>query len=323
MRTVIGYICLFTLVSLISSCTKNVYIHVMHPAEIAIPADLDSLVVVDRTVPLKTGGKVGNVLESIITGEPLAGDRNGVNKTLDRIYFLLDTNSRVTVMNHEVVKVANINKSFTTDIPIRSKVIDSIVTAFNADGVLALEYFDSDRLYTTSPEDRTSVLRTSWKLYYPNEEIIIDEFQMETYGNERYNYAFISPSYKGIVGAGNQAAEKYIRRIVPSWYPELRTYYTKGCDELKIAKEYMMMQDWEHAKFILEDALNNNYKPKVLGRIVHNLSVIYEQLNDFQTALDYAYKARYANITASLRMIEILNTRINEAPLIEDQMIRE
>lgn len=296
----------------------------MHPADIAIPADLDSVIIVDRTKTIKTGGKVGNVLESVITGEPIAGDRNGVNKTLVQAANLLNGNDRITLVTTQVFEVPNINGALKYDIPIRSEVIDSLAKKHGADGVLALEYFDSDRIISGNQNSSESFVWTYWRLYYPNDQQIIDEFQLQTYGRRDYSYSSIIPAgYSSIVRAGVESADRYIKRIIPSWYRETRTYYTKGCEEIKLAKKFFQISDWEKAKYTLEMGIDQQYSTKILGRLAYNLAVVCEQLDLLQEGLDYAYKSAETGNSKAPFLIKILKTRMDELPLLDDQMKRE
>lgn len=320
----IFYCSLFLLASY--SCTSTVSVTVMHPADIAIPADLDSLIIVDRTKSVKKSSQVGNVLESVFTGEPIGGDRNGVSKTLMHTISLLNQNERVTLVTSRVFEVPNINGTLKYEIPIRSEVIDSLASNHHADGVLALEYFDSDKIVNgnTNTNSSESFVWTYWRLYYPNDKQIMDEFQLQTYGRRDYSYStIIPPGYSSIVRAGVESSDRYIKRILPSWYSEFRMYYIKGCEELKIAKMQIRITDWEKAKYTLEMGFEKAYSPKILGRLAYNLAVVCEQLNLLQEGLDYAYKSAETGNPKAPHLILILKTRISEQPLIEEQLIRQ
>ncbi|MCB9188243.1 MAG: hypothetical protein H6599_03065 [Flavobacteriales bacterium] len=325
MKIVWKYIAVFFIgTTVMQSCTSTVRITVMHPADIAIPADLDSLIIIDRTKTIKTSGKVGNVLEGIITGEPLAGDRNGVNKTLTHAIDILNSNDRMTLVTTQIFEVPNINGTLKYEIPIRSEVIDSLAQKHQADGVLALEYFDSDKVINGNQNSSESFVYTYWRLYYPNDQQIIDEFQLQTYGRRDYSYSTIIPSgYSSIVRAGVESADRYLKRIIPSWYSETRTYYTKGCDELKLARNYIGIMDWEQAKYTLEMGMDQMYSPKILGRLTYNLAIVCEQLDLMQDALDYAYKSAETGNSKAPHLIKILKIRMAEQPLLEEQMKRE
>ncbi|CAG5079547.1 DUF6340 family protein [Parvicella tangerina] len=325
MISISKYVIPIVLLGLIGvGCTSTVSVTVMHPADIALPADLDSLIIVNRTQRIKTGSKVGNAIEGFFTGEPIAGDKNGVSKTLEHAINLLNNNERVTLVTTRIFEVPNINGTLKYEIPIRSEVIDSLAENHHADGVLALEYFDSDRVINGNRNTSESFVWTYWRLYYPNAQEIIDEFQLKTFGRGDYSYtSFIPTGYSSIVRAGTESADRYLKRIIPSWYVERRTYYTKGCEELKIARNQIKIGDWSKAKYTLEMGFQQKYSPKVLGRLAYNLAVVCEQLELLNEALDYAYKSAETGNNQAPRLILILKTRVDEQALIQDQLIRE
>lgn len=311
-------------VVIFQNCTSTISVSVMHPADISIPADLDSLILIDRTKTINKGTKVGRVLESVITGEPIAGDRNGVNETMMHLIQVLNQNERVTLSTTRVFEVPNINGMLKYDIPIRAEIIDSLAENHHADGVLALEYFDSDRIINGRQNTSESFVWTYWRLYYPNDHQVVDEIKLQTYGRRDYSYTTIIPAgYSSIVRAGVEAADRYVKRILPSWYTETRSYYTKGCDELKMAKQSFKISDWEQAKYTLQMGMDQQYSTKIVGRLSYNLAVVCEQLGELEEGLNYAYKSAESGNSKAPFLIQILKTRLNEIPLIEDQMIRE
>lgn len=308
----------------LGSCTANFRTTVVHPAEIAIPADLDSIIVVNRTKPESTGTKVGNVVEGILSGEAIIGDQYGVNKTMTYLLKGLHDNDRLTVMHGEPVMLTNVNGTFEYNIPIKSEVLDSLAKEYDADGILALEFFDSDRTGSGSSGTAASYVRSYWRLYYPVSKEIVDGIELNTYGRSTYEYISILPAgYSSVSRGGIEAADRYIRRIIPSSYNEGRMYYIKGCDELKLAAEYIKIGEWERAKFTLEEGTQQSYSPKVLGRLAYNLGVVNEQLDDLDKALSWAVKSTETGNNSAPQLIKILQTRKNELPLIEEQMKRE
>lgn len=310
----------------INACTSTFSTTVMHPGEIAIPRDMDSIIIIDRTKSVKKGTKVGKVVEGIFTGEPIGGDVYGVDKTMIYLLQVLHKNERVTLVHGEPIEVLNINGTLEYEIPIRSEVIDSFAKKYGADGVISLEFFDSDKTYVGNgqPNNTASFVRTYWRLYFPNDHSIIDEMSLSTYGNSNYQYSGIIPQgYSSITKAGTEAADRYIKRILPSLYFESRMYYTKGCEELKISSQFIKSASWDKAKFVLEDGLNTEYSNKILGRLAYNLSVVCEQLEEFDKALDWAYKSAETGNSNAPKLIQIIRTRINEKSLLDEQSIRE
>ncbi len=310
----------------LSACTKNIGINVMHPADIAIPADLDTVLIVDRSKMAKGGGKqIGNVLEGILTGEPLGGDKYGRKGCMENLQYMIAGNERLSLAHREVIEIDNSNGNFDNKEPLRASFLDSICEKYGADGVIALEHFDSDRALNSNGQAVGEAYVTSrWRLYYPNTKEVIDEQGFQTYG-QGYRTSLIDPpsQYKAIYNAGAQASDWYIKRIIPSWYYESRMYYTSGSKEMKIAGKHIGSENWEEAKFMLEAVINSTSKPKLLGKATYNLAVVNEIEGDLEMAISWANKAARTGNKSAPRYIRILQRLINEKPLIEEQLKHE
>jgi hypothetical protein len=316
---------LMPLIGLVS-CTNNIGINVMHPAEIAIPADLDSVLIVDRSKMSKGSGKqIGNVLEGILTGEPIAGDKYGRKGCLENLEFMIASNDRLSIVHREVIVLENPNGNFDNKEPLKANFLDSVCKKYGADGVIALEHFDSDRaLNSNGYPVGEAYVTTRWRLYYPNTKSIIDEHGFQTYG-QGYQTSIIDfpTQYKAIYNAGAQASDWYIKRIVPSWYAESRMYYVSGSKEMKIAKKQVQVENWGEAKFMWEAVINDTSNPKLLGKATYNLAVANEMEGNLEMAISWANKSARTGNKYAPKYANILKRLQNEQPLIEDQLKHE
>lgn len=313
------------LISIIS-CTKNVGINVMHPAEISIPKDLDTVLIVDRSkMPKGNGKQIGNVLEGILSGEPIAGDKYGRKGCMDNLEYIIASNDRLVIANKEVVVIENSNGNFDNKQSLKPAFIDSLCKKYGADGIIALEHFDSDRaLNGNGVPVGEAYVTTRWRLYAPNTKSFIDEVGFQTYG-QGYNTTFVGlpVQYKAIFNAGAQASDWYIKRIVPSWYRESRIYYYKGAKEMKIAAKHVKVENWKEARFMWEAVVDGTSNPKLLGKAAYNLAVANEMEGNLEMAITWANKsARAGNVNAP-KYVSILKTILNEQPLIEEQLKHE
>ena len=311
---------------LLLACTKSVRISVMHPADVPIPADLDSVLIVDRTKIAKGDGKqVGNVLEGIFTGEPIGGDKYGKKGCLQNLEYLIAANERLSLVHREVIVLENTNGNFDNKIPLEAKFLDSICAKYGADGVIALEHFDSDRARNSSGSAvGEAFVNSKWRLYYPNTKSITDKFEMQTYGRGYSTSFFDAPTqYKAIYNAGAQASDVYMKRIVPSMYFETRTYYTSGSKEMRMATKHGEVGNWKEARFLYESIIDGPASPKLLGKATYNLAVASEMEGDLEMALSWANKSARTGNKSAPRYVRILQTIINQQPLIEQQLKRE
>lgn len=313
------------------SCTKHISVNVMHPAQIHIPKDLQKVLVVDRTQFEKGGGKkVGKVLEVLFTRKPIGGDRYGKRGCMETLNMLLVQNERISHANVEVIVLKNSNKTFQNQTPIEANFLDSICQKHHADAVISLEYFNSfvpDRGFRhhndINQNDRAYVT-TKWRLYYPKEQKILDEIEFQSFGIGYSTRFFDVPSnYRAIYNAGAQASDWYMKRIVPSMYIERRMYYAKGSKEMKMAKKHVEANNWDEAKFLWEAVIDHSSDNKLLQKATYNLALAFEQLGELELALEWANKSARAGNKYASNYIRIIQTLINEKPLLEMQLKTE
>jgi tetratricopeptide (TPR) repeat protein len=316
----------------VSSCTKHITVNVMHPAQIHILKDLQKVMVVDRTKYEKGGGKqVGKFFEVLLTRKPIGGDKYGRRGCMENLNFLLIQNERISFANAEVIEIKNSNTTFQNQKSLEANIIDSICEKYNADAIISLEYFNSfvpQRNLHHHPNDVNQTDRayvtTKWRLYYPKESKILDEIEFQSFGLGYSRRFFDVPSnYRAIYNAGAQASDWYMKRIVPSMYIESRMYYTKGSKEMKMARKHAEVNNWNEAKFLWEAVVDQTSDSKLLGKASYNIALAYEQLGELEKALEWANKSSRTGNTKAPSYIRIIQTLINEKPLLEEQMKTE
>jgi len=166
---------------LLQSCMQTTYLNVRHAAQISLPADLDSVLVINKTKILKgKGNQVLNVLEGLVTGEPILGDKYGSKSAVKNMQKLVIESDRMDLIDNEIINLGL--KDMSGDTPIKSDIIDSICEEYGADGLIALELFDSDSYYSSNSAE----VKTQWRVYYPNERKIIENY----YSKTKYPFEF-------------------------------------------------------------------------------------------------------------------------------------
>lgn len=189
----ISYLLLFTLLLAgLSSCkTRSVYTNVLIPAEINVPQHIQTVGILNRSLPAKGEGW-SNFLEGFITGESIMADREGSYNTCKGLAFKVNTNPRFKALLMEGEDMRGTGtKEF--PIPLTWDEVDALCKKYNCDAIVALETFDSDiRLKTGSRVvERTVDGRTvnvteyladlsirvnaGWRLYDNKNKQIIDQ----------------------------------------------------------------------------------------------------------------------------------------------------
>ncbi|MFN5877749.1 MAG: DUF6340 family protein, partial [Flavobacteriales bacterium] len=130
-----------TLLMLIISCggTRNMQVEVMRPAQITITQEIKSIALLNRSVPTaKTGA------EAILTGETPVQDKELSEECLRGLSDLLNTSNRFVVKRCEGTMNASDEKSLQFGAPLDWSIIDSLCNKYGVEGILVLEYFDTD-----------------------------------------------------------------------------------------------------------------------------------------------------------------------------------
>jgi hypothetical protein len=331
MKKTVAITLICTLFAIAQSCTSSMILNVKHPARIDVPADLDSIIIVDRTNANKGNGRqFATGLESVLTGEPIGGDKYGIDACKKELIKIVSNNERLTLVSFNIPELSfgslqEIQK------PLTKNEVDSICKQYGAEGILSLEFFDSDRVYTnpnvvtnTANQPKVAQVYTQWRLYYKETETIIDFQELTTRGTHYQSVSGIGAGqYRAIANAGMEAADLYVKKIVPSYYRESRMYYTSGSKELKMAAKAMQNELWEQAKNYYLLMIDTETDQKILGKATYNLALIFEVEGNLAEAYKYANQSIQAGNKNAPRYAGIIKRLIDEKPLIESQMQRK
>jgi len=323
---------LLVIITSFTRCKSSLVLNVKHPAQIDIPIDLDTILIVDRTgIEKGKGRQLATGLEAVFSGEPIGGDKYGVKHCKMELIKILSNHDRLTLASFEIpeLNISNLNE---IQKPLLKTEVDSLCKQYGADGVLALEFFDSYRVIvnpnvnpnSTVQNQKTAQVSTQWRLYYMETSTIVDYKEFTTRGTHYQAVSGVGTGqYKAIANAGMEAADLYVKRVVPSYYRESRIYFKAGSKELKMAGKAMKNTLWDQAKNYYLMMIDSETDQKILGRACFNLALIFEIEENFTEAIKYANQAMQVGIKEAPRYVNILKTRLNEQPLIESQMQRK
>ena len=303
---------------LLQSCVQTTYLEVRHAALIDLPSDLDSVIVINKSKVAKgNGNQFLNVLESVASGEPILGDKYGAKSSVQNMQRLIRTSDRLDLIHDDIIEVEL--RDITGSTPLKGDFIDSICKNYGADGVIALELFDSDSYYSGN----SAQVRTQWRVYFPNERKIIDEFQVYS-GATDYNYYSVVPSaYTSISKAGALGAQIYFDRITPGFRKEAREYYSSGSHEMKAAAKCVRQGEWDQAIYYWEVETESQTDDKTMGKAAYNLALAYEVKDDLEKALEWIDSAITSGNRKANSYKALLRMRKDERARIDQQLIRE
>ncbi|MFM2286241.1 MAG: hypothetical protein RLZZ543_1738 [Bacteroidota bacterium] len=335
---------LFLLALIIASCKSTVSYTGLRPADVNLPQEVKSVVLVNRYKATRQNNWM-NIVEGIFTGEVIFADKRGVEQALSGLQQRLQNGPKYAVS----IASDQLNGTGTGVLPppLNQADIIQLCTQYNADAVIALEAFDSDIAVTSQPKTRKRTengvtfeetyfeawenvrITMAWRLYLKSTGAVFDQNQMTT------NRGFSNTGKTDIIArngllfpvdaimqTGFQGGDAYGVRVAPSWVTYTREIYTRAARSktMKQAKRMAYRTDWAEAAKIWE-TLSKSPNDKVAKRATYNRAVAAEMLGNYDEALEWARKAAntYGMRNADNYIIT-LKARLNELQRLDQQM---
>lgn len=310
----INLLLLSLIVVMLHSCkTASVYTNVLVPAQITIPQHIQTVGILNRSLPGKGEGW-RNFLEGFISGESIMADREGSYNVCKGLAFKINTNPRFKayLMEGEDFRGTG-TKVF--PIPLTWEEVDYLCNKYKVDAIVVLETFDSDIMrasrsrkvertvqgekvmVTEFLEDLNIRVNAGWRVYdninkkIIDQDVFYDEKAWNTVGNTPEEAVRKLPSKRGAINdAGYFAGEMMGVRISPNWVRVSRYYYKKGDDRLVNAKRFVKVNNWKEAVVLWSQSAKSP-DHKIAGRACHNMALAAEMEGELNIALEWANKA--------------------------------
>ena len=313
--------------------TSPISVSVLQPPPVTLSPAVKNIAVLSRTEtvanidPANTAGKVfspGCAQESV---NGLADELNKNKRFTDVKYISGNTNSTGTPGRFPA--------------PLSWDTIAKLCRDNNADALFALELLDnsSKMTYAThtvnvitsqgkvaNTEHQASMVTTvksGWRIYDPAAKKIVDEFVVTSDLNfagqgisKRAAEAAVENREDAVQEVGAKAGHEYAARVTPYRLKVVRTYYTSGNDNFKMAAAKSKAGDWDGAAAIWQKETANHSK-KLAAKAFYNLAIVSEINGDLKTALQQAQKSYDSDNNALAQdYISILQERKkNKKPL--------
>lgn len=313
-----GYRCFFMAFFILASCTKNVSLTRLMPAEIPVPNHVQRLLLVDRTLPESQGV---SIVEGILTGEAPFEVRNAIDATMATIQQELTTSPRYEIIRAgERLKGGLFGEVFPK--PLSWQEIESLCEKYQADGVLTLEKFDSDFLITETKvkikkeigsgkdvriievpgilTEGLASVQVGFRLYDPRTGTLVDQADFGTNNvwtaeaeTRTQALALLIDKSLATRQVGQMAGASYARRVAPMYVDIQRNYYGKPKDHPSLSEgaRHAEVDQWQEAIVAWEKGLSMVSDPKTQGKFCFNLALAHEVLGDLTEAKNWAGKA--------------------------------
>ncbi|NLR67926.1 hypothetical protein HGH92_26715 [Chitinophaga varians] len=313
--------------------TELVYLNVLKPAPVTIPAYVKSAGVVNRTT-INPQNKAIDVVDRIFSLEGAQLDKEGAQSSVGGLADELRKNNRFNEVKAlgELDLTTNAPGLFSA--PLSWETVDKICREYQVDALFSLELFDTDSKisYAAIPvslktpfgnvpgiEHRASMLtsvKTGWRIYDPAGRNILDEFALNrdlTFSGRGINPVAAAGALinrkEAVKTVGIQAGQNYGMRIIPYRTRVTRDYYVKGTDNFRIARRKAQTGNWDGAAVLWKKETTNPDRT-VAGRACYNMAIICEINGELDLAIKWSQKAyeEYNNRLA-LNYIRLLKNR--------------
>ncbi len=337
------------LVSLIafSSCkTTSVYtINIIEPAPVFFDSTYKKVGVIDRSEPEKKN-KAIDAIDKVLSAEGKYFDKDAAEASTTSMKDELLKNRRfnyVTKIDSSGLKTPGMSV-FPSSIPWAK--LEEIGNENDVEVVFVLSFFDTDTKidYSTRmravpnplggniqiPEHIARVdtrIKTGWRIYdirtktIRDEVVLVENTSSTGRGiNPLKAIEAIERRKENVLEISKILGINYAQRVLPQEVTVSRRIYIRGSDNLKAAKRYINVGDWEGAAELWQRDVNN-LKSKIAGRATYNLALISEIDGDLEKAIEWANISYLThNNKKALAYVNTLKNRLASKKELEEQM---
>lgn len=334
---------LLTIVIFVSCKTEQLYLNVIEPAPVTIPANIKSIGVINRSIPTDETKSI-DFLDKVLSLEGVNLDKDGALQSVKGLSDELLNNARFSEV--KTLNEIDFRTPALTDFPapLTWEIVELICSENKTDALFSLEKFDTDTHITYSTRkvdmntplgnipgiehqvDMETLLKTGWRIYDPSSKQILDEYiyneSVVSTGkgiNPLVAASALTSRKDGVNKVSNDAGHGYALRIIPYQIRVMRDYYVKGTDNFKIAKRKAQVGKWDEAAVLWEKETSNS-NAKISGRACYNMAIINEINGDIDSALKWAQKSyEDSNNKLALDYVRILQDRQNKNDVLNIQ----
>lgn len=325
-----------------ASCTttKTVTIEIPEKAQKELPARVQSLVLVNRTVDEKYTNLPADTIQkhfykSHFTIDTVWYDLAAVDTCLKATGDLLFESGRYDVVIPEN-RFLNFKENAFFSKEMGWDEVNELCETYNTDAVLSIDmfqiqiitqyekdtYFDAfdDAFYTAASAKMVVVYDALFRVYDPIEEkILIREFLKDTlvWENQARNTTELFKRFTTVKQAMSEAgiaiAIDFSEKISTVWNRANRPIYVTGDDNLKLAGTLIDSGDWEQAIALWKDTAENSKSKSTKSKAQLNVAMAYEIQGDIDNAISWglkSYNTMYRQIT--YQYLELLDRRKKE-----------
>ncbi|MFM8243235.1 MAG: DUF6340 family protein [Crocinitomicaceae bacterium] len=333
---------------LLVSCSthRNMRVQIQRAARITVPAEIKNLALLNRAVSTNQA-----VIEGTITGETPLRDKQLSNECLRGLTDALVTSTRFNIYRCDSSLMSADPRSLSFGNILSWNTIDSICSKNNSDGVLVLEFFDTDfsidNPLSSARQIAANVLsngnnqgitvhgnakaRAGFRVYYKKERkiayedvFIYSKKWSQTSSNVQDALGRLIKRNQALMDVSFLTGNDFALSIVPLYVWEDRILFKSKDQLMRRGERQALSKDWEGAEQTWISIFENSRKRKIRARAAHNVALALEVLGDLTGAQQWASKAYVEKGNSStMRYCEIIDQRIREQKRLEEQLKNE
>lgn len=326
------------------SSTKNMRVQVLRPALISVPQEIQKLGILNRAVPSSKTN-----VEAFVTGETPLRDKELSQECLRGLTETLNTSQRFSIAICDSSYLAPDPKSLTFGPALDWAFVDSLSAKYQVDGLLVLEFFDTDFQVVKPISTATQAIgrvvngntmnsgiqvtglasaAAGFRVYYSKSHKIAYE--------DRFNYKknWTETAYSiqdamsklikrnsALLKVSNETGYEFAMNIVPLYYWEDRVMFKGKKGMMERAQRQALSKDWEAALKSWSDIYDASEKTKIRAKAAHNAALACEVLGKLTEAQQWASKSYVEKgYKETLNYSEIIDTRIREQEKLKKQL---
>ncbi len=335
-RTVKNILLLLITVTGLSSCytLSTYYLSILEPAEIDLPADIRNISVYPGAVINKSAkGKLDSM--DNIRFDPEINYYELCYGYYDGLAEFLEYSPRfdsIVITNLALTNTLNKAGQFSWNDIIRICREDSTDAVIVLESFFLKDYLDIDNFFGFECYIAFIIVNTaSWKIYYPMEFTIIDEYTyvdtVQWIGIDSHcDNALdgLPEPIDMIIKSGYLAGKNYGSRIAPLWYDNVKRIYYSYCSgnkNMNLAGSKVKTDEWQ-AAVELWRGLTDHPNKKLASRACFNMALACEVQDKLELAYEWAKKSNglyYSTKTDAY--VKIIEKRLKNIIRLDEQML--
>jgi hypothetical protein len=345
-RTEFSIICnsIAGLLFFMSCSTSKIVIDIPEPSAIDIPEEIKKLTLYKYRL-FDNSVDEADVIKEMISGEGGFVEKVATDNVINGFREKIGEYDRFTIAGFEERLVSwRPVSSFPAPIPWQE--VNEICRKYSSDALVSLETFNTsisvdlsyyakqkgrgkaEQIYEVAYDISEKVIHvgqistkveTGWRIYYPARskilfmEIIRDSTLMKVEAESKEEAERkLHGKQMAVENASYMAGNRFAQLLNPGYSTVERKYYSKGNDDFRMARTFVLQRYWNKAAEMWEQNLENP-DTKIASAANFNMAMINEMKGEIEYALEFAKSALQLNRKKTIESyIKLLENRISK-----------